>query len=156
MWPFTKSDDSEKVIKGLTQERDMLVRALSDTTAKNEAVNGETRKLLVSIMGRLSASERDTGILRTQGDVIHARPGGSSGGGSAAAFTIRYRNDTATSNEADIHRLEWIAQPTAIDTANYPNYTATGDYAADHPYMWADELWTPVVGGEAVEYIPAG
>jgi hypothetical protein len=56
-------------------------------------------------------------------------------GGSAAAYSLRYRNDGA----GGVHRLEWIAKATDTDP--------------DTGLPWPDDDWNEVLGGDAEIYV---
>ncbi len=131
MFPFFKSKSDRQADTAVT-ERAMILEALRDTLQKVRDDNALTRKLFTETFTQLSVDESVKVMDHSgQGDVIPTMESGTD-------FSIRYRNDTERENEAGIHRLEWIAKPTAIDPAT--------------DLEWPDEAWTPVLHGDAVEY----
>lgn len=117
------------------------------TTVQQEA--NTTRSAFLKAIAEISQKTERSPTDFGQANVLN------DGGGTGSLFAIRYRNDTATGDAADIHRLEWIAKSSAYDAAKLTDAgkteaDMTGDYASDHDYMWDDDLWNKVVGGEAV------
>ena len=157
MFEFLKGNQEQNK-QSLLAMQDAIMFALKETLSKVERSNADTQKAVTDLVTERKLQD-SLNVLKgigkpSQQDVI------TTGVGSAGnLFSIRYRNDTATTNVANIHRLEWIARSSAYDPQKLADATLTeadmnGDYAHDHPYMWDDALWTPVVGGVAVEYVP--
>lgn len=75
-------------------------------------------------------------------------------GGTGAPRSERYRNDTERAalgldvSDPPIHRFEWIAQSSPYDPSTYTVGVDTPGPANE----WANELWNPVLHGEAVFY----
>ena len=159
MWPFAQNDDVKNELDKVKQERDSVLSALKDLTSKYEETVADIKGRFIDFSVKSAA--RESALLgiaeHVQGNVI---PGGRSigSGEEGSYYTSRYRNGSAESPPADVHRLEWIAKasaydPTLLAAASKTEADMTGDYASDLPYMWA-EGWKPVVGGEAVVYTP--
>jgi hypothetical protein len=131
MFPFFKSK-AVKHSDDSAAERAMILEALRDTLQKVSDDNALTRKLFTETFTQLSVDESVKVMNHSgQGDVIPTSESGTD-------FSIRYRNDTQRNNTEGIHRLEWIAKPTAIDPVTN--------------LEWPDSEWTPVLHGDAVEY----
>ncbi len=132
MFSFFKNDTRKQELRELEKLKGTLLEAMRDTIQKVSTDNAATRQVFIETFAKLATDDLvNESEISKQGDVIPSSDGG-------ADFTIRYRNDTARENEAGIHRLEWIDKPTAIDPE-------TG-------VEWADELWQPILHGDAVEY----
>ena len=117
-----------KAIKAFAKMQADFVSGITKQVAEMESRQGQFFVRMAGAQGRFSRAEQQN-ILPDFGP----DPEDAAGGGM---FSIRYRNDTATANPENVHRLEWIANATVIDP--------------DTGVEWADELWTPIVNFIAV------
>ena len=160
MGDLNQNDGQDLV--ALRAERDSLRDFLGSITKQYEGSIAEMKRQFIEFSKQAHEDRRrepQRDFSTQQGDVMVATIRRDESDGGGALYAERYRNDTATGDPANIHRLERISRASAYDPAKLaaPDIPLTeadmnGDYAHDHPYMWNDELWTPVVGGEAVAY----
>jgi hypothetical protein len=131
MFNFFKKG-AKKTEPDLAAMKESFLYAMRESVQHVQAINDKTRELFIEFVKNQQIQNMPRINGTDQGKVIHA------GGKGGADFSIRYRNDTARGNNAGIHRLEWIAQPSAINPETEEE--------------WDDTLWQPVAGGDAVEY----
>lgn len=124
------ADDASQVaimksmVDQLQQEKVSLLMAIESLVVRNEKANADTRQQFIKTILEL---ERELEASRQES--AQARVIGNSSG--ALPYSIRV-NTTRK-------RLEYINKDSAVDDNGNP---------------WSDELWSPVLGGDFVEYTP--
>ncbi len=151
-----KNDDADANLERMGQlyeaAKSEMAKAIEAIQIENEKAQALFLEALIKAKQELSNKPDDL-----SGDPINDQSTVIEDGGSGSLFSIRYYNGTAMTPPDDTHQLEWIAKSSAYDPAllaaagwaedDMPSKT----YAQQFSVMWATG-WTPVVGGDAVEY----
>ena len=133
------AESAEQAVSRISVLESSMKQYMAFTFEKIKTQNEKTANIFLDALAEIQSSKaQDSGQENVIDDL----------GLGGSKYSQRYRNDTLRASlgyevpDPPIHRLEWIAKATAYDPSTITEENPTGD-------EWANELWSPVLHGEA-------